>query len=61
MYLGSQIASLASPPATAVPLHSHHYEALFGILCLCGLGLVSVALLLARMLNTLEDRHQATV
>ncbi|MCG0999012.1 peptide MFS transporter [Acetobacter persici] len=61
MYLGSEIASLASPPATAVPLHNHHYETLFGILCLCGFGLVSVALLLARMLNTLEDRHQARV
>lgn len=58
MYLGSEIASFATPATNTTPLQNHHYETLFGTLGLCGLGLVSIALLLARMLNHMENRHQ---
>ena len=58
MYLGSESASFASPPANAIALQSHHYEPLFGFLGLCAIGLVTIALLLARMLNRMERHHQ---
>ncbi|WP_139064457.1 peptide MFS transporter [Gluconobacter morbifer] len=54
MYLGSEIASIASGTNFPRAIQSQHYENLFGILCLCALSLTLITSFLASHLDRMQ-------